>query len=156
VDLQQPQQLDSKALFDLIFHNVIAPSNGTELTIYYLIWIVAYLLINIIWDIKTDKTPKFFISGISNKQNLLHQAASLPSNILIIVACINPIVWELAKEIKLPLLISGISALTQRSFRVVRRREQKLIQRLLDLTIWIANNPATAATKDARTNRRLS
>jgi hypothetical protein len=95
----------------LIFHIVLAPSDVNELMYFYLVWIVMFLLINIVWDIYSPNTPKFHFSEIGGKVTLLHPASFLCSSILIIVACINPQVWKLAEEIKIPILLTGISGI---------------------------------------------
>jgi hypothetical protein len=94
-----------------IFHIVLAPSDVTELMYFYLFWVVLFLFINIVWDIYSSKTPKFHFTEIADKVTLLHPASFLCSSILIIVACIDPTVWKLAEEIKVPILLTGISGI---------------------------------------------
>ncbi len=94
---------------DWLLHNILAPTNVEELINFYLIWILLFLSINIIWDIKTTKTPVFHFTSLAGKAALLHPASFFCSSLLIIVACKEPDVWKLAEEIKIPILLTGFS-----------------------------------------------
>lgn len=97
-------------MWDLL-HIIWAPSDVKELMYFYLFWVVLFLFINIVWDIKSNETPDFHFTAIADKVSLLHPASFLCSSLLIIVACIDPTVWKLAEEIKIPILLTGISGI---------------------------------------------
>lgn len=67
--------------------------------------------INLLWDIRTTKTPPFHITKISGKVGVLHNAATFASSLLVMVGLFDERVRQLAGDTVVPLLLAGFSGL---------------------------------------------
>jgi hypothetical protein len=92
-------------------HVLFTPANVGELPQFYLFWILAYCGINILWDIRTTKTPAFHVTRLNGKVSVLHNAATFTSSFMIIVGMFDPNVGKLAGETMIPLLLAGLSGI---------------------------------------------
>lgn len=88
---------------------VIAPQNVQELPIFYLFWILTYLAVNIIWDIRSGRTPPFHVSHLSGKTTVAFNAASFTSSLLIVVGLFDKETMKVAGDTMLPLVLAGLS-----------------------------------------------
>jgi len=89
----------------------LLPGTTSQLTVYYLFWILAFLLINTIWDIQSDKTPPFHIAMLKEKHGVLYNASTFCSSLLIITAIVSPTVRQIAKDTTLPLILAGVAGI---------------------------------------------
>ena len=92
-----------------IVHYVLAPTNAVEITVYYLIWVVLFFAVNVLWDIRTDKTPDFHFLRLTTKIDVAHNAVSFCSSLLVIVGLLDREVGKLATDAIAPLLLAGLS-----------------------------------------------
>lgn len=90
---------------------LFCPTDIPQLTIYYLCWIIGFVLINIIWDIRSSKTPRFHIVNLREKINVLHNAAAFSSIFLIIIGLISPNVEKIAHDTIVPLLLAAAAGM---------------------------------------------
>ncbi len=90
---------------------VLTPTTVDRLTVYYLVWILVFVGINIFWDIRSKKTEPFHISKINNKIDTLYNGAGLASNVLIIIALMDSSVRQLALNTTVPLILAGFSGI---------------------------------------------
>lgn len=97
--------------FWVIFNYVFLPGTTAQVTVYYLIWMGAFIFINTIWDICTKKTDPFHLAKMKDKTNVVYNASTFCSSLLIITAFLSPTVQQIAKDTTLPLLIAGVSGL---------------------------------------------
>lgn len=94
-----------------ILDYTLTPSDTGHLTVYYLFWIVLFVSVNTIWDIRTKKTPTFHLAKLREKADVLHHAATFCSSLLIITALISPAVGHLATETAIPMILAGGSGI---------------------------------------------
>lgn len=83
------------------------PSDVNQMTVFYLIWIGLFFIINTIWDIFTDKTPTFHIAMMKDKMDVLYGASTFCSSLLILIGLVSPEVGKLSKDTILPLVLAG-------------------------------------------------
>lgn len=96
--------------FDIL-HYFLLPPDTQHVVIYYLFWLLLFLVVNILWDIRTDKTPPFHLDHLKDKVGVLYEAATFCSSLLIITGMASHSVQALARDTTLPLLLAGISGL---------------------------------------------
>ena len=89
--------------FDCLFRPLDVP----RLTIYYFVWISLFMATNVVWDIKSSKTPDFHIANMPDKISVLHYASVFASSLLILIGLIVPEVGTLAKDSIVPLFMAG-------------------------------------------------
>ena len=94
-----------------VVHHLFTPSGSADLAEFYFAWVCIFLFINIVWDVGTDRTEKFQILKLREKTEVLHTAASFSSSLLLIIAVFDPVLWDLAKETYIPVLIAGASGI---------------------------------------------
>ncbi|RVU14031.1 hypothetical protein [Methylobacterium oryzihabitans] len=83
------------------------PSDVNQMTVFYLIWIGLFFIINTVWDIVTDKTPAFHIATMKDKMDVLYGASTFCSSLLILIGLVSPEVGKLSKDTILPLVLAG-------------------------------------------------
>ncbi|MGX1321800.1 hypothetical protein AB7M17_005253 [Bradyrhizobium sp. USDA 377] len=98
-------------MLDIVLAVVLLPSNSSELAAYYLFWISLYLIVNVIWDVKTKRTPAFHLDRFKEKGDVLFSASSFCSSLLILVGLLSPTVRQLGKDTIVPLALAGFSGL---------------------------------------------
>jgi hypothetical protein len=96
-------------IFQTIFENAVAPTTRGQLTVCYLVWVSLFLTINIVWDIRTPRTPPFHLAGMKDKVPVAYDAATFCSSILIIAALVNESVRALDRDVTIPLVIAAFS-----------------------------------------------
>jgi hypothetical protein len=90
---------------------VLAPNDLRHLTVFYLVWIVVFLVVNIAWDCLTPLTPNFRIHSLRGKIGVLHGGAAFCSSLLIISALIDEEVAKIARDTVIPLILAGFSGM---------------------------------------------
>lgn len=89
---------------------LIAPQTAGDLAIYYLFWVLLYLAINVIWDIRTPHTEPFHIAHLgSKKTQTLFSAASFASSLLILVGLLDKDTMRVAGDTFVPIMLAGFS-----------------------------------------------
>jgi hypothetical protein len=94
-----------------IVHHFIIPSKPSDLASFYLAWILTFVVVNILWDIKSSKTGTFHILDLKNKGEILHPATAFCSSLILLLSVVNPRLWEISKETYLPVIIAGASGI---------------------------------------------
>lgn len=92
-----------------LFWSVVAPASTDQLTIFYLAWIGLYVAINVVWDVRTSRTPPFHVAVLTSKLSVLYNAATFTSSLLIVIATVSPNVRKVAGDTVIPLLLAGLS-----------------------------------------------
>jgi hypothetical protein len=105
-NVAQPVNTFHRILGDLFY-----PTDVTSLTIYYLAWITLFVLANIVWDIRSDKTPPFHITNLRKKISVVHSAAMFASSLLIVIALLNPSVDKIARDTIVPLILAALAGM---------------------------------------------
>lgn len=89
----------------------IAPQTAAELPVFYLVWVLAYLIINVVWDIFSGRTPEFHISNMGQKTPTAANAASFASSLLLIIGLVDKDTMKVAGDTLIPILLSGLSGM---------------------------------------------
>lgn len=97
----------SSSLLNVFF----APETIRQLPIYYLFWIILYLTINIIWDIRSTRTPKFHFGHLGSKVGALYNAAAFASSLLLFVSLLDDATRKLAGDTVAPIVLAALSGL---------------------------------------------
>jgi hypothetical protein len=115
VDFNKPDQglPFLSAVGRAVIHNILIPSNASQLCVCYLIWTLLFVGVNIIWDIRSNFTPKFHFLSIQSKSSLLHPAAAMCSCVLVIAALINDSIKDISAETAIPIVLSSLSGIFQ-------------------------------------------
>jgi hypothetical protein len=98
-----------ESLFLIMFSPRVAEHIGG----FYLLWMTIFIGINIIWDIRSKKTPTFHLSMMPQKTTVVYNAATFCSSILLLLAVFQPAARTLAGDVYVPLALAGFSGLTQ-------------------------------------------
>lgn len=69
------------------------------------------MIVNVIWDIKTDRTPPFHLDRFKEKYDVVYNAATFCSGLLLLVGLVSPTVQALAKDTTVPLILAGSTSL---------------------------------------------
>jgi hypothetical protein len=88
-----------------------APANSAELAIFYAVWATLFVVVNVIWDIFTDETPKFHFVHVSEKVEVLFAATTFASSLLLVIGIFDDVILKLAGEAKVPIFLAGASGL---------------------------------------------
>lgn len=78
---------------------------------YYFVWIAVFLLTNVVWDIRTKRTPVFHLDRLKDKSDVVYNAVAFCSSLLILVALVSPTVQGLGKDTTVPIILAGFSGL---------------------------------------------
>jgi hypothetical protein len=78
---------------------------------YYFIWISAFLLINVVWDWRSAYTANFHLEKLKDKGDVIHNAVTFCSSLLILTGLISAQVQELGRDTMIPLFLAGFSGL---------------------------------------------
>lgn len=78
---------------------------------FYFVWISVFLLVNVVWDINSPRTPPFHLHRMTEKYDVVYNAATFCSGLLILVALVSPTVAKLGKDTTVPLILAGIASL---------------------------------------------
>jgi len=81
------------------------------MTVFYLFWIGLFVTCNVTWDILSKKTPKFHITMLKHKVDILHHAATFCSSLLVVVSVVDEQVKHVATESVIPLIIAGFAGM---------------------------------------------
>jgi hypothetical protein len=92
---------------------IILPTSTVQLTSCYLVWVIPYAAINIVWDIRSQRTEPFHISKMQSKMPVLHSAAALCSSVLVIGALLSKTIGQLSEETAVPLVLASLSGILQ-------------------------------------------
>lgn len=65
------------------------PQTSEQLLQSYLIWFVVFVLVNVVWDIFTPKTPPFHVSRLKDKLIVAVGSTSFCSGLLIFSSAFN-------------------------------------------------------------------
>ena len=90
---------------------MIAPASAQDLPVFYLFWVLLYLAINVIWDIRSSKTPEFHWAHFSGKSPVAYSAASFASSLLLLVGLANPATMKVAGDTMVPVMLAGFSGI---------------------------------------------
>jgi hypothetical protein len=82
-----------------------------ELTAYYFLWTVIFLLINILWDIRSSFTERFHFSNLKNKTSTSFAAATFSSSFILFISAFNKPTRDLLTDNALPLVLAGLIGL---------------------------------------------
>ena len=93
---------------EFIFY-LFCPSSSKQTAIFYTFWIFTYTIINLVWDITSKKTEVFQFGHLDRKINVLYNAASFASSLLVVISVFSEPVRKIAGDIMVPLLLAGIS-----------------------------------------------
>lgn len=88
---------------------LVQPASTDQLTTFYFFWVTAYAATNILWDIRTDRTPGFHVSDLGGKVGVLFNAATFASSLLVLLSVFDADVRKIAGDAVVPLLIAGFS-----------------------------------------------
>lgn len=89
--------------------SLVAPNSTAEVAVFYLFWVLLYLAINIIWDIRSSKTPDFHFAHLSKKTAVAFNAGSSASSMLLIAGLFNPPTMKVAGDTMVPIMLAGLS-----------------------------------------------
>lgn len=87
----------------------LAPATQHDLPIFYLFWVLLYLSVNVIWDIRSQRTPDFHVSLFAQKTPVAFNAASFASSLLLLIGLVSPPTMKLAGDTMLPIMMAGLS-----------------------------------------------
>jgi hypothetical protein len=90
---------------------VLFPSDVGEMAGFYFVWMAFFLVVNVIWDIRTQRTPPFHMDRFKEKYDVVYNAATFCSGLLILVGLVSPTVRQLAKDTTVPLILAGFASL---------------------------------------------
>lgn len=90
---------------------LLCPQSLQQLSIFYLFWILLYMAVNIIWDIRSSQTADWHIADLTGKIGPLYNAASFASSFLLLVAAFDPKVRALAGDTVAPLILASLSGI---------------------------------------------
>lgn len=90
---------------------VVAPQTAADLPVFYLFWVLLYLTINIVWDVRTAQTPAFHLSHLGLKTPVAFNAASFASSLLILIGLVDKDVMKVAGDTLLPIMLAGLSGI---------------------------------------------
>lgn len=90
---------------------LLAPQTTGDLPIFYLFWVLLYLTINIVWDVRSGRTPTFHVSHLSQKTPVAFNAASFASSLLLIVGLCDKDTMKVAGDTFVPILLAGLAGL---------------------------------------------
>lgn len=93
----------------LVLKCAVKPTTLSELTLFYVDWIAIYCGINIVWDIRSEKTAPFHLHNLKDKITVVYNASSMASSVLLLISLFSPQVKALAVDTVVPLLLAGIS-----------------------------------------------
>ena len=88
-----------------------SPGTVRELSIYYLIWISAFLLINIAWDVFTPNTPRFHFHNLKGKISTLYAATTFSSSFLLLLSLFSAGVTKVVGDTLVPLILAGLTGI---------------------------------------------
>lgn len=94
-----------------MFDAILVPSTSDDLGVFYLFWILAFLLIHILWDAYTKETPNFHLKRLEQKTVVLFSAATFASSLIILLSLISLQVRELLSDNSLPLVLAGLAGI---------------------------------------------
>lgn len=57
----------------------------------YLIWFLTFIVINVIWDIRSKRTPGFHLARFKSKMSVAGGSTTFTSGILIFASAIDPV-----------------------------------------------------------------
>lgn len=87
------------------------PASTSDMAVYYLIWIILFLSINIFWDINSDKTPDFHLQNIKAKTGALYSAATFCSSMLLIISLFSEAVATIVGNTLVPVILAGLTGI---------------------------------------------
>jgi hypothetical protein len=102
---------DWHGLSAVVAHVIFDPDDKYLVAAFYLFWMIAYLAVNIGWDIFTERTPPFHMSNLRNKFGTAHAAAMFASSLLLLIGSVAPHVASAIGETIAPLVLVGVSGL---------------------------------------------
>lgn len=89
------------------------PNSADKVSIFYLFWISVYVLIHVVWDIRSKYTRAFHISKLASKTSAAYNAATFASSLLILLSFIQPPLRPIVGDIVTPLILAGLSGVLQ-------------------------------------------
>lgn len=92
-----------------LLHCAFSPNTLVELGIYYFIWMVIFIGINIVWDIYSPRTKSFHFSMLKSKTPTAYAAATFSSSFVVLLSIVNKSVASVVGETYLPLILAGIT-----------------------------------------------
>lgn len=90
---------------------VLFPSDVGEMAGFYFVWTFLFLAINVGWDIKSNRTPPFHLERFKEKYDVVFNAATFCSGLLILVGLVSPTVGKLSQNTIVPLILAGFASL---------------------------------------------
>ncbi len=72
---------------------------------------LAFILINIIWDVLTSKTERFHFKTLANKTDVAYSASTFSSSLIILLSIPQPVVAQTVGDVVAPLVLVGIVGL---------------------------------------------
>ncbi len=90
------------------------PNTADELIQFYFVWVIALLLIHVVWDHFSSHTPKRRLSDLQNKVSELYSAATVTSSVLLATIMLNGFKTHplfASDAVYFPLVMSTVSGL---------------------------------------------
>jgi len=92
-------------------HVLYAPNEAQEIPKYYLFWMSLYAGINLIWDYKSSRTANFHIGNLKHKVNVIYNAVTFASSLLLIMGFFDDVTRKLASDTYIPILTASLAGL---------------------------------------------
>lgn len=88
--------------------SIIAPQTPGEVPVFYLFWVALFCAINIIWDVRSGRTPAFHIGNLGQKTPVAFSAASFVSSLLLLIGLLDKATMKVAGDTYVPILLAGM------------------------------------------------
>lgn len=92
-------------------HAAFSPSRVQDIPIFYLIWMIAYLIIHVVLDARNPRTPPFRLRRLRSKLPKVENALTFATGLLLLLGILNPPVRTAAGDAIVPLIFAGLATL---------------------------------------------
>ncbi len=93
---------------------ILSPADKDEVTRFYLVWILTFVLGHFLWDWRSTKTPPFSVERLKERSfPTIYNAANFATSLLLLIALWQNQVMRLIGDTVLPLIIAGFSGVLQ-------------------------------------------
>jgi hypothetical protein len=96
---------------DYAFKILLGPTDKATLAGFYCVYILAYVIGHIVWDIKTTRTPAFHFGRLREKTDVLHSAVTMTSSWLLLLTIWQPGVEKITNETMVPIILAGFAGI---------------------------------------------
>lgn len=86
---------------------ILFPQTPEELTKFYLIWVLGFFVIHLIWDVLSNKTPRFHITRLQGKVPTLFAATTAASSVVLLAGLLDATTGQVAGGSPIPIILAG-------------------------------------------------